>query len=80
MIAKLHSQDDQMGQHRYESKRIAANILIGIPTLGLGLVGQLIRTKLSQGHATLFCDKTNRQTKIAAMEQTLCEIRVPQQA
>lgn len=71
----LHSRDEQMAAHRAAWKPIVANIAIALTGLGLvALLGYLLMTKLSTGHAAFFFEKTHRQQQVDKVEQKLNQV------
>ncbi|OGT61010.1 MAG: hypothetical protein A3E85_03550 [Gammaproteobacteria bacterium RIFCSPHIGHO2_12_FULL_45_12] len=65
----LHSQDDQMNEHRKIWKPILANISIALTGVGALMLGcKLIYSKLTTGKFSFFFDTTKRQQQVDEIE------------
>jgi len=71
MIVSLHAQDKLMSEHRHHWKPLLANVAIGIMSVGIALGIKLIHSKLHEGRAMLFFERTHRQTQLAHLENSI---------
>jgi hypothetical protein len=75
---KLHSQDDQMNEHRKSWKPILANISIALTGIGALILGcKLIYSKLTTGKFSFFFDTTQRQQQVEAIENAAQRLTPP---
>jgi hypothetical protein len=68
-LVRLHSEDSAMSQHRASWKPIIVNIALSVATLC-----KIIYSKATTGCCSFFFDKTERQKKIGAIEESVKKI------
>lgn len=73
----LRSQDDTMHSERSWLAPIAANIVAGLFTLGIALGIKLASSKLTQGYATFFMSKSQREKNVDDVDEALEHLAAP---
>ncbi|KTC98015.1 hypothetical protein [Legionella erythra] len=73
----LRSQDDTMHSERSWLAPIAANIVAGLFTLGIALGIKLASSKLTQGYATFFMSKSQREKNVDDVDEALTQLAAP---
>lgn len=73
---RLHSEDAILSHHDSSIKIIIANVLIGLLSLGLVLLGKAAHSKWKHGYTRLFFEKTQEQQQIETIKDELYELDV----
>lgn len=73
----LRSEDDKMHSERSWFAPVVANIVAGLFTLGIALGIKLARSKSTQGYATFFMDKTQREKNVDKVDEALDQLAAP---